>query len=619
MKFLSCLLAAVLGGALLPVAAQTLAEAAAPAAKAARRAPGLQPGDVAPDFTVLGPGGAAVKLSDYRGKIVLLDFWATWCGPCISAMPHQSQLAERFAADGLVVLAVCVADTREKYDAWVRENGEKFKFVTAHDPVGRALRESPFSTVYGVSMLPTLYVIDREGRVVGRAAGGGANENPAVTRLLAKAGLPIETSHLPPVPERKAAAPVPAATPPAPAAVPAPVSAPVANVTPEAPKPSFRETYGSRKAGDVLPAAVVETIEGRAVELGQLVRGGPAVISVWSGGRAPGEDDLAFLQSWSTRYAQQGVRFLSLVAYSARGDFERWHQTHASSVSFPVVFDPAGVPPQPVRPREDMTPEELADFRAATSAHYARVVPMSLAGGAMAPVPHHLVLDAQGRLVGAFTGSGAKTVEALANLLLRAGVTLEPSDQPTRVFTAAETAPPLPQPVVKQIEIGALAPDFTTQDLAGKPVKLSDFRGKVVVLDFWATWCGPCLAAMPHTQQVAAQYKDQGVVVLGSATSDTRAAFERWVEANQEKYPDIAWSHDPAERTPERASRALYGVSGIPTQFIIDREGRIADIVVGYLPGEVILDAALAKAGVVVDPAILAKATEDLRKRATRG
>jgi thiol-disulfide isomerase/thioredoxin len=165
------------------------------------------------------------------------------------------------------------------------------------------------------------------------------------------------------------------------------------------------------------------------------------------------------------------------------------------------------------------------------------------------------------------------------------------------------------------LKIGATAPDFTSQTLDRKDVKLSDYRGQVVILDFWATWCGPCMAAMPHTQEVAAQYKDQGVVVLGSCTRDSRAKFEQWVRVNQGKYPDIVWTHDSAERTPERASAKLYGVGGIPTQFIIDREGKVVDIVVGYLKGEVILDAALAKAGVKVDPAIIEKGAADLKKR----
>lgn len=172
-----------------------------------------------------------------------------------------------------------------------------------------------------------------------------------------------------------------------------------------------------------------------------------------------------------------------------------------------------------------------------------------------------------------------------------------------------------PTPPAAPLGAGVMAPDFTTQDLTGKTVRLSDFRGKVVVLDFWAPWCGPCIAAMPHTQEVAAQYKDQGVVVLASCTSDTRASFERWVKANAAKYPDILWSHDAAERAPGRASLALYGVRGIPTQYIIDREGRIVDSVVGYMPGEKILDGGLAKAGIKVDPAVVAKAEADLKKR----
>jgi hypothetical protein len=123
------------------------------------------------------------------------------------------------------------------------------------------------------------------------------------------------------------------------------------------------------------------------------------------------------------------------------------------------------------------------------------------------------------------------------------------------------------------------------------------------------------MAAMPHTQEVAAQYKDQGVVVLGSCTSDTRAKFESWVAANQSKYPDILWTHDRAERSPERASYKLFGVSGIPTQFVLDRDGKVVDIVVGYLKGENILDAALAKAGVKVAPELVAKGEADKKKR----
>jgi peroxiredoxin len=208
--------------------------------------------------------------------------------------------------------------------------------------------------------------------------------------------------------------------------------------------------------------------------------------------------------------------------------------------------------------------------------HMAKVVPLVFTGGAMAPVPHTYVIDAKGNMVGIVVGGGAHVAEGLGNLLLRAGIKLAADDMPKKVWTAEETRPKAPEAKVAMLKVGAAAPDFPATDVDGKPVKLSDFRGKIVILDFWATWCGPCIASMPHTNEVAAHYKDQGVVVMASCTSDTRKAFEAWVKKNQATYPETLFSHDPEERGPNRASHKRYGVGGIPQQFIIGRDGKIA-------------------------------------------
>ena len=147
--------------------------------------------------------------------------------------------------------------------------------------------------------------------------------------------------------------------------------------------------------------------------------------------------------------------------------------------------------------------------------------------------------------------------------------------------------------------IGASAPDFVSKDIVGKEMTLAGLRGKIVVLDFWATWCGPCKASLPHTQAAAKKYKDQGVVVLAVCTSDTRAKFEEFVKSHQGKYPDILFACDPHEKGSAdfsgRASHALYGLASIPTQFVMDRYGKIADVIVGFDEGDHRLEDALAK------------------------
>jgi peroxiredoxin len=523
-------------------------------------------------------------------------------------MPHTQEIAAKYKDQGVVVVASGTSDNIAKFKEWIPKNQPKYPDMQFFfDPKERGaadFEERASQKLYHVVGIPTQFVIARDGKIIATIVGNGGKEDARTEGALALTGVKVDEATARQGREALAAA-----------AAEEKVREAEAAEEEKNPKPQFREVYGKLKAGEPVPDIVVQTADGKEAKFSELTKGKTVIFSTWSAGNGPNGEWLNFQEAWAKRYADQGVVFLGLGAYGSREDFDKWRAANEGKYSFPVVWDPAGAPPRPPKPMDEMNDDEKKAFQAASREHYGKIAPLKFTGGAMAPVPNNVVIDAKGNMLGFYVGAGPGIKDSLANLLLRAGIKLAPEDMPRKVFTAADTKEAPPEARKEMLKIGAMAPDFTAQNVDGKDVKLSDFRGKVVILDFWATWCGPCMASMPHTQEVSAHYKDQGVVVLGSCTSDTRAKFESWVKTNQSKYPDIIWTHDKAERTPERVSYKLYGVSGIPTQFIIDRDGKIADIVIGYMKGEAILDGALAKAGVKVDPALVEKAKADILKR----
>jgi len=144
--------------------------------------------------------------------------------------------------------------------------------------------------------------------------------------------------------------------------------------------------------------------------------------------------------------------------------------------------------------------------------------------------------------------------------------------KPNTPGSPAAEAPPLKN--------GTIAPDFTVQDTAGKPVKLSSYRGKVVVIDFWATWCGPCQASLPHTNEVAEKFKGKDVVFLAINTDDSMDAFKSWLPGHK-SFDALVFAIDTGTG-PKNVAGALYNVTGIPTQFVVNKLGKITNSFVGY-------------------------------------
>ncbi len=121
------------------------------------------------------------------------------------------------------------------------------------------------------------------------------------------------------------------------------------------------------------------------------------------------------------------------------------------------------------------------------------------------------------------------------------------------------------------------APAWKLKNLDGKEVSSTDFKGKVVMIDFWATWCPPCRMMIPGMVELQEQYKEQGLVIIGISLDEKGPGVVR--EFNQEikvNYISLMGSEDVV--------RAFGGVEAIPTSFLIDRAGRIVSKHVGYQP-----------------------------------
>lgn len=123
---------------------------------------------------------------------------------------------------------------------------------------------------------------------------------------------------------------------------------------------------------------------------------------------------------------------------------------------------------------------------------------------------------------------------------------------------------------------GDAAPDFALKDADGKEYKLADFKGKVVLLDFWATWCGPCVRAMPTIQKLHEAYKDKPVAIIGMNTWERGNATE-FVKKKGFTYLQLLKADDLAKE---------YGISGIPTLVLIDGAGKILHTAVGFSDDE---------------------------------
>ena len=118
--------------------------------------------------------------------------------------------------------------------------------------------------------------------------------------------------------------------------------------------------------------------------------------------------------------------------------------------------------------------------------------------------------------------------------------------------------------------IGKAAPEFSAKDLDGNPISLKDYRGKIVLLDFWAVWCGPCVGEMPNVKKVYEEYHDRDFDIIGISLDTSEEKLRSFIRDRE-----IPWRQIFSGKGWDSPVSRMYGIRAIPAPWLIDRDGRV--------------------------------------------
>lgn len=179
----------------------------------------------------------------------------------------------------------------------------------------------------------------------------------------------------------------------------------------------------------------------------------------------------------------------------------------------------------------------------------------------------------------------ALAVVILVVNIWKPGSTESEKTTPAPTGESVDTTEDIPGAKLSSLREGAEAPDFELKTLGGETVKLSDYRGKRVILNFWATWCPPCKAEMPHMQNFYEQYNDQGVEILAVNLT----SMDKGVEEVQKFVDEYGLTFTiPLDENGDVGT--TYQAYTIPTSYILDENGVITKKVIGPMDEKMMKD-----------------------------
>lgn len=506
----------------------------------------LRPGAELADFEFTDLEGRKRRFSELRGKVVLLDFWSTWCAPCIAEMPILRKAQQDFGERGFVILGMDIDDDLETQKKSVAELDQAWIHATSASVEDIILKR------FGVMSFPTHILVDREGRIVSVGDPG----QPPLKKESLLATVEEVVSRKPPVEYvgRLGREPLPQAgsgmrqkLDPAPPEVLA--------ALPVRPSPEERVYAGKiwvlRRSEPNAQVVLVEPAEGKPflyvdADLdGTLSAGERLELGEWPGLQEGWAAALvrfaAFpvLLSWSPEMSpasREEPRFV-LRSLNAHLDGTVPVEGREVKVRYPLNPETGGVEHRIGFPAMDLDGDGTFSRRLTTGE-------TRIAMGDPAPVVFRL---------GDLYLSTRSLDAAAGRVVLRTHAPAE--------YRRYELNP------------GSQIPDFEYTDLQGRNGRLSELRGKVVLLDFWGVWCHSCVEDMPGLRKAYEAYRGRGLEILGMDWDDKLEEQRKFVTEK-----DLPWLHATAASVQDVVGKR-FEVWRFPTKILLDREGRILSVV----------------------------------------
>lgn len=507
-----------------------------------------RPGAEVPDFAFTDLEGRQRRFSELRGKVVLLDFWSTTCGPCILEMPALRKVQQEFGGRGFVILGMDVEDELEAQKQLVAEQGLDWIHSTSASVQDVILKR------FGVTTFPTHILVDREGLIV---SVGDPGQPPLKKDRLAETVAEVVSRK--PVVEYagRLGEPVPQAGPgftvklePAPPEVLAALPAPPA---------AEESVYAGRMR--LLRNTRLDT----QVVLVERPQGKPFLYADLDlDGRLSAAERFDF-GDWPGLEPGWGAALLRIPMSTGRVRL------------YPILL--SWSPDASAQPKD--RPRSLVR---SVTAWFEGTVPVE---GREVKVRYPLSkdapdvtlqegevgmdLDGDGRFSsGLSTAESRLPYETGEPLIFRLG----------DLYLSTKSVDPAAGRVVLRthspseyrrfdLSPGSQLPDFGFTDLEGRERRLSELRGKVVLLDAWGAWCSGCVAELPYIRKAYETYRDRGFEVLGLDYGDKPEDFRRFVA--EEKLP---WMQATAASVEDVVEKNL-GIWTFPAKILLDREGRV--------------------------------------------